>query len=227
MKLVIFDIDGTLTDTTSVDDSSYRQTLQETFSIVPDEKEWQEIKIRTSGTDSGITLQLLENHFGGEFPENAYHTVKHKFLQILNFQRNNFPEKFTAVTGSRNFVELLNQSENIIVGFATGSWKESGWLKLDSIGISANDIFYSNSDESDKRFQIITNVLEKVKSKRGIKKFEKIIYFGDGEWDFRAAEILGIDFIGVDFHGTGRLNSLNPAHIIKDFTETERIFNLI
>ena len=57
MKLIIFDIDGTIANTLGIDDFCFREMLNNLYKIDFTEEEWLQIKDETSGTDSGILIK--------------------------------------------------------------------------------------------------------------------------------------------------------------------------
>jgi phosphoglycolate phosphatase-like HAD superfamily hydrolase len=70
-------------------------------------------------------------------------------------------------------------------------------------------------------------VIELAKQQYDCSKFDDIIYIGDGAWDVKMAQSLGIRLIGVDVNANGRLKELGVQNIIKDFSNKEAVFNLI
>jgi phosphoglycolate phosphatase-like HAD superfamily hydrolase len=58
-------------------------------------------------------------------------------------------------------------------------------------------------------------------------KFEKVIYFGDGLWDYECAKKLNIHFIGVDIDNNNQLKKTNAQFVTNNFYDYEMIFKYI
>ena len=62
----------------------------------------------------------------------------------------------------------------------------------------------------------------KALDRAGLKRFERILYFGDGPWDWEAARNLGYRFVGVSNRQLLQQVS-EPFTFIDDFTEIEDV----
>ena len=62
MDLYIFDIDGTITNTVDIDDNCFQQTFEELYSINRKKINWDLLKQKASGTDSGLFSSLTHTH---------------------------------------------------------------------------------------------------------------------------------------------------------------------
>ena len=56
---------------------------------------------------------------------------------------------------------------------------------------------------------------------------EQIIYFGDGEWDYKTCQNLGVDFIGIDIENNGKLSKLGANVVFHDYTNRQQIFDAL
>ena len=78
MKLAIFDIDGTLTNTNSVDDGCFVKALADSHAISGINTNW---ATYTHTTDSGITQQVFQERFGRNPEERELEKLK-SFFEI-------------------------------------------------------------------------------------------------------------------------------------------------
>lgn len=54
-------------------------------------------------------------------------------------------------------------------------------------------------------------------------KIEKVVYFGEGAWDYSISKKLGLNFIGLDFNQENKLKKLGAEHVFEDFRNFELI----
>lgn len=221
-KLVIFDIDGTLTNTKYVDDFCFVKTFRKLFSIDLKELDWNDF---TTVTDTGLTRDVLLKH-DIILSTNDLQKTQDTFHQYLSTSQIENPELFKEVTGSSGFFHHLTQHPDIEVGIATGSWRESGRIKLDAIGINAEDFPYSNSDRFITREEIVLDAISQAKNKYQY-DFTDITYFGDGIWDYKTCHNLGIPLIGVDHHNTEELAKAGVKNVFQDFNNYKSIMEVL
>ena len=112
------------------------------------------------------------------------------------------------------------------LGIATGSWEKSALLKLNAIGLDINNIAFSNSDHFKSREEITKSVIDQLVPNENIHDYD-IIYFGDGIWDFKTCQNLGINFIGIDILGDDRLKNIGAKIVFKDYLNVNEIINSI
>lgn len=224
MKYIIFDIDGTLTNTKIVDDLCYIKALKTLFEIdLGNEGIWDNLK---NATDWGITEETFFNHFNRLPTADEFQELKELFLDELFHESQKNPQSFGEISGAKAFFYLVNSKEDFRVGIATGSWKKSGEIKLNSIGINPNDFAYSNSDKFISREEILLDVIQQLDEKFQ-EKPEKIVYFGDGIWDYKTCKNLGIPLIGIDVLNDRKLKNLGVDFVFNDFLSPDRVFEAI
>jgi len=99
---------------------------------------------------------------------------------------------FPIIHGATQFVGRLRDSKKHKVAIATGGWRSSAILKLETSGFDVNGIPLASCDDSHLREEIMRFALAKLGD-----EFDSVTYFGDAEWDRRACETLGWDFVPV------------------------------
>lgn len=220
MKLILFDIDGTILDSVNADDTCFIQTFKDLYQIDLAGVNWNDFK---NVTDTGLTIEIFEKWFNRAPKQEEIEAIKLHFKNLLeaNIQQCKVIEK------ALDFIELISNHPNFEIGFATGGWKETAKLKCSSVGLNLRDFIFKSSNDHYNRAKIIELVIKEALNKHNIKAFESITYFGDGLWDFETTRTLGIDFIGVDYKTKGTLTNKGIKHVIKDFTEVEKILNWI
>jgi len=221
MTFVIFDIDGTLTNTKNIDDKCFMKAFEHTFKIDIWGQKWGNLK---NVTDWGITEELVQREWNRKPRKDEYELMISNFVTNLETERARDKSQFSEVLGAKKFFYELKELDEFKLGIATGSWRESAKLKLETIGIMFDEICFSNSDIHKSREAITKDAIQQLINKYQ-KSPEQIFYFGDGEWDFKTCKNLGIEFIGIDIENDGKLNRLGATTVFKDYTNSKQIMN--
>lgn len=227
MKLIVFDIDGTLLNSTSIDDGCLIRTFKDLYSVNLTDEEWNEMKSKTTGTDSELSRLIFKSKFDREPDLKEFEKIKKHFHQLLIFSFESQKEAFLEIPGAKEIFDDLRKSGNFVVGISTGSWKLSAMIKLRKVNIIPNGIPFSHADKFSNRIDIVKDTINQAKLKHKIDKFEKIIYVGDGEWDFKTTKEIGIDFIGIDWNRNNKLKSLGASFVLENFNDKVSFFNYI
>jgi phosphoglycolate phosphatase-like HAD superfamily hydrolase len=217
MNAVIFDIDGTLTNTNQVDTDCFIRAMQDVFSIRVDITDWRQYK---TVTDSGVTAEIFQKNFARLPSADELTTLKNHFVTLLkkSFEMN--PNLFHAVAGADTILGNLQENKQWVVAIATGCWKPSALLKLQLAEINHEAVPAAFSEDAISREDIIKIALERTKNRYGLKDLEKIVYVGDGIWDVRAAKKLQIGFIGLQIdRGDNLLQKEGVRDIFANFLD--------
>lgn len=213
MKYIIFDIDGTLSNTTTVDDKCYLNAFRLAFDVNLDKVNWATI---TNLTDWGIAEELIQINLKRNPTIEDLNKLEALHIEFLKKEYANDSTQFNEIPGAKNFFDHLSNSKDVTIGIATGAWEESAKIKLNAIGIDPHNICFSNSSHHKTREAIIKDVIKQMKSDYSSLAHE-VSYFGDGVWDFKTCKNLGINFIGIDYYGNGKLKKLGTQNVFKDF----------
>ena len=222
MKLIIFDIDGTLTDSKAIDDACFVESFKEVFDLDIGELDWSKFK---NVTDTSITTEILRDQFSGEELDVAFEKLKRNFLKRLGNASIEKPSSFQEVPGSKAFFELINSRYHI--GIGTGSWSDSGRTKLNAISIKADDYPFGNCDNFVSREEMVQDAIRQAKIQYSKEEFSEIVYFGDGVWDYKTCKNLNIRFIGIDSHSDNKLRDIGAKTIFTNYLDADIIIEEI
>src|SRR5688500_17572327 len=137
VKLAIFDIDGTLTNTNSVDDECFVKALSEAHAITEINRDWASYP---HTTDSGITLQVFQEKFGRDPEDPELDKFKSCFVNMLSEQYHSNSSSFAEIGGASVALGRLRRESDWAIAIATGCWRESAMLKLQAAKIDINGI---------------------------------------------------------------------------------------
>ncbi len=187
MHAIVFDIDGTLLQSNEVDDALYQEAVRAVLGSVQFRESFADYD---HVTDSGIIQQLLDDNQIVSEPT-YIPVIRRRFVRALNdhVQKEG---PFQEVPGAKGFLNAYQKSTDHCVAIATGGWRESAMLKLDSAGIDVTDVPLATSDDSACRSEIMQIAVNALGS-----EFESITYYGDALWDRKACDELGWNFVAV------------------------------
>lgn len=223
MKLIIFDIDGTLTDTKAVDDKCFIKAFEKTFQLDIQDQIWADLQ---NVTDWGITEEIINQRLNRNPTDAEYKRMHDAHVGNLKAEKNKDASQFKPVLGANKFIHHLVTDPNFQIGVATGAWEKSALTKLEVIELDTTKISFSNSDYHKTREGITLHTIEQAKTNYQ-QNFEDIIYFGDGEWDYKTCKNLGISFIGIDIHNNQKLKNLGAKNVFPDFLKADAIFKIL
>lgn len=181
---VIFDVDGTLLDSSAVDEEMYMQAVKQVLGNV---KFRSDLIDYDHVTDTGILLQVFEDN-NVLASDQVVARVKAKFFTLIeDFVATKGP--FHEMPGARSLLERLRSSDSHDIAIATGGWQRSARIKLDTAGFKIGDIPVASSDDAIDRVGIMRVALDSIG-----RNCQSVTYFGDGLWDQRACDELGWNF---------------------------------
>lgn len=221
MKLIIFDIDGTLTDTKAVDDKCFINAFETTFQLDIKNQIWADLQ---NVTDWGITEEIINQRLNRNPSEAEYKHMHDNHVENLKAEKIKDNAQFEAVSGANKFIQQLVSLGEYKIGVATGAWEKSALIKLEVIELDTSEVPFSNSDYHKTREAITLHTMEQAKIKYQ-QDFEEIIYFGDGEWDYKTCKKLGIKFIGIDITSNKKLTKLGAKKVFPNFLDAGAIFS--
>jgi phosphoglycolate phosphatase-like HAD superfamily hydrolase len=225
MRLAIFDVDGTLTRTESVDAAFFIEAFAETFGIRGVNTDW---TAYSSATDSAMTREILQE-FLGRVPDRAEITRhKEQFVHSLEQALGEDPGLATEVPGASAVLARLRADPTWAVAIATGGWRASATAKLDVAGVDIAGIPLASADDGRSREQIIEAAIAKAGAAQGQSEFERVVSVGDAIWDVRVARALGVPFVGVARgERAALLQEEGARRIVTDFLPVERFVGFL
>ena len=225
MKLAVFDIDGTLTGTNSVDSACFVRAFAIAHAVTEINTNWAEYP---HTTDSGITQHIFQERRGYDPDSVEVSKLVQCFVGLLEEQYLTDPASFIEIPGASAALHRLRQGSEWAVAIATGCWRESAHLKLRAAGIEADGFPSAYAEDGFAREQILQAAVARALAHYRQGNFDKIVSVGDGIWDVRAAARLNLAFLGIGEadHET-RLRRAGAGHVLADFTDYGRLIEYL
>jgi phosphoglycolate phosphatase-like HAD superfamily hydrolase len=224
MKLVVLDIDGTLTQTNDADADCFVRALTDCFALSDIETDW---SLYTHSTDAGIMEELFQKHFKRS-PSNAeIDLIRNSLVHHLQLMHTSGAPAFMPVAGAADFLARLSESEEWVSIVATGGWAVSAQFKLQAASISVPCPIVS-SDDGVSREEIVRQAIEDSLRFYRVESFSRIVSIGDGIWDVNTAMSLRLPFVGISRGaGADRLKSFGVSHLLADFANLDEVFTAL
>ena len=225
MNLVIFDIDGTLTETDHIDEICFVQALADAHSITEISTDWAGYP---HTTDSAITVHIFQEKFK-RTPE-AAELLKFQscFVSLLQSYRVKDSSLFAETAGASSMLQRLNREPEWRVAIASGSWRVSATLKLEGAGIEVDDLPAAFADDGLSREEILQSAVSKAQAHYQQSDFNRVVSVGDGLWDVRTASNLKFPFLGIaSGEGEKKLRRAGATHVIKDYVDYSRLIRYL
>jgi phosphoglycolate phosphatase-like HAD superfamily hydrolase len=215
MRLVIFDIDGTLTQTMKADAECFLNSLADVCGFRDVDTDWSRYK---HATDAGVFHEIYEARVGRPPSPMEVSQFRQHFVGLLGRASSEAP--FAVVTGASQLLSRLADSSTLRVALATGAWRDSARLKMVSAGLCYDDYPAASSDDALDRESIVRLSIRRAAEQYG--RLGRAVYVGDGIWDARTCRRLSIPFIGVTTDGrAARLAAEGAVRVFADFSDTD------
>lgn len=209
-NLIVFDIDGTLTDTVDIHQSSFKNSLR----YIGVQNFNDSFGTYTHHTDSHIARVIFETATNRVFD----HSTIKAFEAFLHQQIEQHEVK--EIKGARQFVDEISAHTDFGICYATGSLLKPAGLKLQRIGIRYETTQLVASNETEEREGIVRKAIRNAEAYYGVEKFDRIISFGDGLWDLKTAANLSLEFIGI---GSKNEQVLRDHGMLRHYADLEKI----
>ncbi len=215
--LFIFDIDGTLTDSTRMDNVAFLETFYELYKIDLSNEKWSEYN---HVTDVGLCHEIIKKFKGKMLSKAALAKIHKRFCNKV--KTHILKEPITEINGASNFLQQL-KDRHMAVAMATGGWRKTAIMKLQSAGIPFDPFTLATSNDNHKRRTIMNVAIARAQFEYQ-KEFNSFLYFGDGTWDAKTCQEMNIPMVGVVPESNVALSSYDSVKLlIKDFENSQDI----
>jgi len=191
-SIIVFDIDGTLTDSVTPHQAAFEAALR-SFPFPALRTDWASYKHHS---DSAIFREAWEEaEFDGSPDMDG---VEARFRAALDDAIRTNP--IQELPGSSAFLSAVEQTRWVAC-FATGSFRYGALRKLEALSGPIDLDLLVTASEHQTREEIVSTSIECARSKYSISEPDRVLSVGDGLWDLLTAKNLGLEFLGV---GSGR-----------------------
>jgi len=219
MNLVLFDIDGTLTQSFEYDRQVFSLALTDVIGSANIDTD---LGAYIATTSAGVTREAFQRSLGRDPCAEEYEEVKRRVLWHLEKRYQESPAAFVEVAGASRCVARLRKRAGMAVAIATGCWRPEAMFKLQSSGFHPDGIPMATSDDDEDRQRIMEISVQRALGFYACSRFERVVSIGDGPWDLQASRSLGYGFVGIG----ARLQALKDAgarYLHRDYLEVDAV----
>lgn len=213
LKLLLFDIDGTILQTHGIGRRAVEKTVSELVGRQINTKE-----IRFSGkTDPQIIREVLAvTGLSTADVDMLLEPALERYAELMHETLD--PDGVTVLPGVRDLIENLSQDPNLQLAVLTGNLEPMAHLKLSAVGLDVHFPFGAFGSDHEVRNELPAIALERARTYTGRDfRGKDIVIIGDTEHDIRCGMVVGAFAIGV-CTGNYRREDLEPhgADVILD-----------
>lgn len=221
MKLVIFDIDGTLTQTSEVDAKCFEGILA-AKGITAYDSDFQSCP---HVSDTGIARHLYQSRFARDPHDHEEASLCDHLIELLEEQHALDASQFAEVEGAGKMLVQLFERDDWVTAMATGCWRSSAEMKLRAAKIPLHQKPAGFAEDGPSRESIVSAAIARAREHYNRENFSRIVSVGDGVWDVKTAANLGLPFVGIGSDDRAEtLSNLGAKHIVADYRNTDHFF---
>ena len=192
---LLFDIDGTLLFSNSVDSQCFAESYQEVFGQPFPSIDWRQYP---HVTDHVIFRTVFTRHFQRMATGEERQAFEDHYVSRLQAERKKQPEAFQEVPGARDCWRQLEQDDRFVLGIATGGWRAPAQVKLQHIGIHPAPPYAAYADGMEQRDHILQAAIDLACAAHEI---SHVVYIGDAIWDVTTTKQMNLPLIGLRRQG--------------------------
>ena len=221
MRLVLFDIDGTLLLSGGAGTRSLYRAFQIRYGIEPD---W--TSIRFDGKTDPLIIQEIVSKYGvDDEPGQEFYDT---YLSILPDEIRRSPN-FQVLAGARELVIHLSADPTFLIGLATGNVETGARLKVERAGLSSYFPFGGYGSDSGDRTELIRTAIRRGSELAAPLAVDGVFVIGDTPRDIRAGRAAGAATIAVATgnYGLDDLRSHGPDLAVAGLQPMEPILDFM
>jgi len=208
-SIVVFDIDGTLTDSVRVHQTAFEAALRG-FGFPDLRTDWSSYRHHSDSAIFGEAWQ--EAGFAGS-PD--FGSLEDRFRAA--FSRACRLDPIREIPGSSGLLAALTRSD-WVPAFATGSLRSAAEYKLGVLTVPCDRDLLVTASEYRTREEIVSAAIHRAARKYGLSRDARVVSVGDGVWDLLTARTLGLEFIGVGRGAGAAVLRAHGAEVVPDLT---------
>lgn len=224
MKLVMFDMDGTLTDSFAIEENCYVRAIEQALNLTDVRTDWHSYP----HTTSAFCLQEIVRQARGT-PPTAQESlaVQRRMIELMDDLTRRTGRRTQEMPGAATAMREL-QRRGYAVAIASGDWEVTARHKFTTAGIPFDDLPSAFCEVAVPRTGIMLEALARAVAHHGVARFERVTYVGDAAWDVRACRELGWPLVGV---GTGeaarRMPALGVTHQVPHYLDLDTFLTAV
>lgn len=220
MKIVLFDIDGTLIKAGGAGAKALDKAIKEMYGVdhVCEKVSWQ-------GCTDKENFSLVFKYACGKKPSvKQFKELELKYLGFLPAEVKGSikSRNYSKLNGVEKLLVLLSKRKDVMVGLGTGNFKKGALIKLEPSGFNKYFAFGGYGCDSHIRSKVLIKAVERAEKLLKAKINPSNVYVvGDTHRDVAAAKEAGYHSAAVldGFGDAWEIRKSGPEMLAKDFTD--------
>lgn len=214
MNLVMFDMDGTLTDSFSFDEDCYVLAIQQALNLPLVTPEWESYPHASSAY---CLDAIVRAHHGRPVTPAESEAVQQRMVALMAEIGARKNRHTAEIPGAAACLHAL-QAQGHAVAIASGDWAATARHKLTTANIPYHGLPAAFCDDSHVRTEIMRTSLARAAAHHGVRQFDRIVYVGDAVWDIRACRELGWPLLSIASGAhAARMRAHGATEVIADY----------
>jgi len=223
MKLLLFDIDGTLLLTNGAGTRAANRAFEKIYGIKD-----AMTRIDAAGkTDPIILKEIFLNELNRDYTQQEARELYKLYVPFLEEETGKC--ETTVMPGIPELLESLSPRKDMVLGVATGNIEKGAWIKLRSAGLDKHFKLGGFGSDSHSREHLILKARDRAKNHIAHQSdFERTFVIGDTPYDINHGRAAGAVTVGVATGSYSReeLEEHNPDHIFDDLNNLEMVLSI-
>ncbi|MBD3375998.1 HAD hydrolase-like protein [candidate division KSB1 bacterium] len=221
MKLLLWDIDGTLIMTGGAGMRAMDRAFKDLFNV---EKALQGVNM-AGRTDTSIIQDAMKK-YGIHYSEPIFQQYKEQYYRYIAEEiQVDHPEKM-IMNGIQELLETLEKRQDIVLALLTGNWEKSGRIKLAHFGLDRYFEFGAFADDSGIRNDLLPFAIKRFQERYGYVPDKRHTYIiGDTPADINCAKPYDVVSVAVAAAHYSRHELLvyEPDYLFDDFSDLQEV----
>lgn len=225
MKLLLFDIDGTILLTNGAGSRAANRAFEKIYGL----KDAMGGINAAGKTDPLILSEMFMKSLSRKYTQEEAQVLYPEYVKYL--EEEIVKSQIDIMPGIPALLEKLSERKDIILGIATGNIEHGAWIKLRQTGLHIHFGFGGFGSDSESREGLIRKAVERAKSHLNRKEnFDKVFVIGDTPYDIihgRAAGAVTVAVATGSYSAT-ELSDHSPDYLfdhLEDYESVIKIFD--
>jgi phosphoglycolate phosphatase len=223
MKLLLFDIDGTILLTDGAGTRAVNRAFEKIYGL----KDAMAGVDAAGKTDPLILSEMFGNRLSRQYTEDEAEKIFREYVLFLEEEIQKAP--VAIMPGIPFLLENLTSRKDMVLGIATGNIEQGARLKLRQAGLDEHFRVGGFGSDSDNRETLIRVAIERARSHINHHgEFERVFVIGDTPYDIIHGRAAGAVTVAV---ATGRYSPLelqeySPDYLFNHLAEYEKVIEV-
>lgn len=225
MKLLLFDIDGTLIHSGGAGRRAMNAAFERVFGV-PNALD----NIPLAGRTDLAIISHAAQEFALHNNYDVFERFRERYFELIKDEVKQANPEMRVMPGVRCLLDELKKRENVHLALLTGNWEYSGRVKLDQFGLSDYFDLGAFADDSVVREELLPFAVNRFERRYGFRPYGKDVYvIGDTLADIDCAHAHNGVAVAV---ATGpfsvqELEAHKADFVFQDLSNTEEVLQVL